>query len=225
MADNKDKNQNPKDGNEDPNKKGDQSGDQGNQPGAGKGGEDNSIPYARFKEVNDELQALRDEKKKREDDELKSKGKTDELLKQREGELEKTRTEYQELKLTSAIEREAFKQGIKDTDAAAKLIDRSLITVDKDGNVSGVDGAVKKLLETRPYLAGSDSQGDTTKNIGTGTSPGKDEPKGKIWPYSEVRAKWADVPWTRNKHDEYDGKTGREVLEQAEKEGRIDYSK
>lgn len=224
MADNKDNKQNDKDkGNDNPDKGDNPTGDK-DRSGADDKNTEKSVPYHRFSEVNSELAELKKAQKEREDSELKKKGKTDELLTKRESELEKVRTELQETRLISAIERAAYAKGIKDTDAAAKLINRNLLEV-KDGQIDGLDEAIDELLEKRPYLADSESSQTTKTNIGTGTSPGKEMPKGKVWPYSEVRTKYADVAWTRAKHDEYDGKTGWDVLEQAEKEGRIDYSK
>lgn len=119
---------------------------------------------------------LTDRAKKADEFEVKEqKAKEDKLLEDKKyteliAEKDKTITGLQEqLKgnsLSQAIMAEAQKQGAVDLESVTKLVDRSAITVGEDGTVTGVEDAVKGLLEAKPFL----KSGNNT-NIGSGTAP------------------------------------------------------
>jgi hypothetical protein len=73
---------------------------------------------------------------------------------------------------------EAGKQGVPQERLAAalKLLDSSLLTPEKDGTVSGVEDAVKALLEASPFLLADDSKPPAPQldsGAGGGARPGK----------------------------------------------------
>lgn len=54
-----------------------------------------------------------------------------------------------------AVTTAAMKANAVDPDAVFALLDQSKVTVADDGTVTGVDDAVKSLLESKPYLVGN----------------------------------------------------------------------
>jgi hypothetical protein len=56
--------------------------------------------------------------------------------------------------LRSAVTSAAVTAGAVDPDAVLALLDKTSLTVADDGTVSGLDDAVKALLEAKPYLVG-----------------------------------------------------------------------
>lgn len=192
--------------------------------GDNKGG-DLTIPKHRFDEVNGEYQKLLKEKEDRdkkdkdaEDKKLTEEKKFEELSTKRQAELESANTTIRTLKVQAAVERIAAKAGAVDTEAVYKLLDQSSITVDDKGQVTGVEEAVKALLEAKPFLKGS---GGSPANIGGGSNP--DQANSAKKPISWVKEKWADPKWVREKHDDLDGKTGEEYLNKLQADGLIDY--
>ena len=59
--------------------------------------------------------------------------------------------------LSAAITTAASKAGAVDADAVLALISKESVTIGDDGRVTGVDEAVKALLESKPYLVGKQS--------------------------------------------------------------------
>lgn len=227
--DNKDQNKNDGGGNANDDKNLNNSQDSKNQNqnsnGGDKGG-DLTIPKHRFDEVNTEYQKLLKEKEDREkkdkeaeDKKLTEEKKFEELSAKRQQELESANTTIRTLKIQAAVERIAAKAGAVDTEAVYKLLDQSSIVVDDKGQVTGVEEAIKALLEAKPFLKGS---GGSPANIGGGSNPDQDKSSKK--PISWVKEKWADPKWVRDKHDDLDGKTGEEYLNKLQADGLIDYN-
>ncbi len=134
------------------------------------------IPKHRFDEVNTRLQALEAEKQQREaeqkakeEEDLKKKGEFETLAQKHKAEAEEAKAALTTERQNNAIAREAAKQGIQDLDAAIKLIDRANIKTDKDGNITGIEDAVKTLVESKPYL----KSGVPQPTVGGGTNPGE----------------------------------------------------
>ena len=116
------------------------------------------IAKHRFDEVNSELKKLRawrkqqeEKKSKAEEKRLASQKKFEELAEKRKKERDEAVKKFQEAQINNKIQSEATSKGIKDLDAALKLVDKSKITVEDD-EIKGVDEAVGKLLENKPYL-------------------------------------------------------------------------
>ena len=185
-----------------------------------------TIPKHRFDEVNTEYQKLLKDKEDRErkdkeaeDKKLTEEKKFEELSTKRQAELDNANTTIRGLKVQAAVERIAAKEGAVDTEAVYKLLDQSSIKVDDQGQVTGVEEAVKALLEAKPFLKGSSG---SAANIGGGSNPDQSDSAKK--PISWVKEKWADPSWVRAKHEDLDGKTGEEYLNDLQAKGLIDYN-
>lgn len=136
--------------------------------------DDKMIPKHRFDEVNTKLTELEKWKadqeaaqRTKEEEDLKKKGEFETLANKNKAEADQAKAELQTERVNNAIAREAAKQGIQDLDAATKLIDRSLVKVDKDGQITGIEEAVNGLVTSRPYL----KNGVPQPNLGGGTNP------------------------------------------------------
>lgn len=213
---------------DDPNKgKGnDPANNKGNDPAKGGEGENQMIPKSRFDEVNTELKDLRAWKeeqeakaKKAEDKKLQADKKWEELATKRSAEAEALKAQLTDAKIRSAVAAEAYKNGAIDVNDIVALVDKAKVQVDKDGNVTGVEEAVKALVDSKPHLFG---EGKPASTVGAGSNPKTNQEK--TYPISWVREKWADVAWARAEHDEHEGLTGEEFLNKLEAEGRIDYT-
>lgn len=122
-----------------------------------------TFTHSRFKELTTaqkELKALRDNEQKAKETALAEQGKFKELAEAKDVELAKLReqnnTQVANLDIISA----ASKLGAVDPKVVLKLIDRANVTVGEDGTVTGAEEAVKKLLESAPYLKGKGSASD-----------------------------------------------------------------
>lgn len=145
----------------------------GDTPPANEG--DKTVPYSRFNEVNERAKLAEQklaEKEKAESEaatkRLEDEGKWKELAEKSKTEAETARQQVQEVKIENRVIAEASKLNIVDVDAALKLLDRSSVKVDKEGKVTGVEDALKALVEDKPYLVNSKTQ----TSIGSPTNPG-----------------------------------------------------
>jgi hypothetical protein len=141
--------------------------------------------HSRFKDLNDKAKKVKefeDAQAKAEEDALKKKGEFEELAKRKEAELNEYKQKHIQSVTDTRIQTEAAKLGIVDLEAALKLIDRSAIAVSDDGTVSGVEIAVKALLDAKPYL-----KGGTTPTIGAPTNPGGDDNGGFKFKRSQLQ--------------------------------------
>jgi hypothetical protein len=225
--DNKDKNGDAGNGGDDKDKNLDNPNDSKNKNNDGNGNKgDQMIPKYRLDEVSAENQKLKAEKEERErkdreaaDKKLADEKKFEELATKRQQDLEKANSTVSEMRIERAVERVAVKLGAVDTEAVIKLLDKSALKFDKDGNVENAEEVVKALLEAKPFLKGS---GGSPADIGGGSNP--DQPSGAKKPISWVREKWADPKWVREKHEDLEGKTGEEYLNDLQAKGLIDYN-
>lgn len=142
-----------------------------------------TVPKHRFDEVSKELKELRTWKEEQEkakadaeEKKLKDEKKFEELLEKKEKELADVKTKFEKSTIDNKIQAAAVKAGIKDVDAALKLIDRDNIKVSEEGEVEGLDEAVTGLVEARPYLKDAEAEpslGSGTTPSGEGTGTGK----------------------------------------------------
>lgn len=103
--------------------------------------------------------------KKLEDDK-----KWEELAGKHKGDLEGANKTITSLRQDQALTNELVKVGVKDLDAALKLIDRSKLTTDDaSGKVTGVDEAIAALKTDKDYLF---TQGGGATTVGASTNPG-----------------------------------------------------
>jgi hypothetical protein len=135
--------------------------------------------HSRFKELTQRAKKAdqyETEQKKLEEKKLKEEKKYEELVEKLEKEREEAQEKFRQSVIDMNIMQAAAKQGAVDQDAVVKLIDRSKVSLDDNGNVAGVDEAIGELKESRKYLFGD--PGSTT--LGSATNPGKggtDQPK------------------------------------------------
>lgn len=133
--------------------------------------------HPRFKSLNEQAKKAKEyeaEKAKAEEEALKKKGEWEAVAKQNEDKAKAAEQKYLDSQTDNRIQAEAVKLGTVDLEAVLKLIDRSTIKVNEDGSITGIEDAVKALLEAKPYLKGSGQQ----VTVGAGTSPGADATSG-----------------------------------------------
>ena len=132
-----------------------------------------TIPYDRFKEVNDTLKSERTakeaiEKKLAEYENKKLEEEKNYLAisEKAKKEAEEARAKMTEIENKRVKERKEFSigleaksQGINDIDDAIRLIDVSQIEVDENGNVVGVKEAIEKMKKDKPYLFSQENGG------------------------------------------------------------------
>lgn len=136
------------------------------EPQAGDGNSE-TMTLEKAKKINSENYGLRKRLKAYEEAEAKAK---EAQRQQAEAELTETQklqkrlTDLQNLydqstKQTQArivqyeVQLQAARMGIHDPDAAAKLMDQSLLEYDEQGNPSNVEALLKDLIKAKPYLA------------------------------------------------------------------------
>ncbi len=107
-------------------------------------------------------------KKQADDDNLKAQMSVEEKLKVEKSEAEAKATEAivkaNQRLVRSEILNKAANLGVIDTDVVYKLLDKDDIDVDDDGNVTGVEEAIKTLITAKPYLIKKTSSEDTNKS-------------------------------------------------------------
>lgn len=91
---------------------------------------------------------------------------------------QKAREEAKNLRVMGALEKAAAKAGAHDLDAVAKLADHGKLQVTDDGEILGIDAALKDLQKNRPYLFGPTARPSTGSGGGR-TSNGSGD-KGSV---------------------------------------------
>lgn len=166
----------------------------------------------RFKELlgfKEKAEKLESEKTEAEKHKLEEDKKYQELWEKEKTEKAALSEKVKQQSVQFAVVTEALKAGIKDTDAAVKLLDFSGVEFDDQGNPKNVADLVAKLVKDKPYLVSANPT-----NSGTGEAPANAAGK-KIWKLSELRKNLRDHEWYKKNKDE---------VEAARKEGRIDNS-
>lgn len=126
--------------------------------------------HSRFKELSEakkERDAMKAEQLKKEEAEQLKKGEYEKVIKTKDEKIAELEGQVSSTRLNGAIERAATKAGIIDPEAALAMIDKSLIKADDNGTLTGIDEALKKLAEEKPYLVGK----GVTKPIGSKSNP------------------------------------------------------
>ena len=73
--------------------------------------------------------------------------------------------------IASEVKVRASAMGIVDPDAAFLLIDKSNVRYDADGGVTGVDDALTNLMESKPYLKGTNRTPNINPESGQPVTP------------------------------------------------------
>lgn len=153
--------------------------------------------------------ALEKEKRDREEQELKDKGEHEKLAQQADERAKKAEEGLQTARQDNALIAAASAAGIKDSDAALKLVDRENVTVNDDGTVTGAEAAMKALVEAKPYLTNSNA-GKTAVGAGTNPAGGEATQEGEAKTFTEKQI--SDVKFFRENEKE---------ITKAVREGRI----
>lgn len=128
--------------------------------------------HSRFKELADakkERDALKADQAKAEEDKLVSQKKFEELANKYKTENETLKQSISQSGIDRAVERAAVKAGSVDSEAVLKLLDKSSLKIDEaTGQVAGIEEAITKLKEEKPYLFGQGTQ----VTVGNPTNPG-----------------------------------------------------
>jgi len=127
--------------------------------------------HSRFQQLNQRAKRAEELEKaqaKAEEAKLKEQQKWQELAEKKEQEAKTWQEKYTGRAIDQAIQLEAMKAGAVDVEAVLKLVDRSKLSIDDNGNVTGVSELVTNLLKEKTYLTGKPA----TTTIGDATAPG-----------------------------------------------------
>lgn len=159
--------------------------------------EDNRLwKHDRFKKLNEKAKKadeMAESIKIQKQADLEKNKEWETLANDRKTENEKLQGQITAGKLNNAIQAEATKQGAVDSDAVLKLINKDSIKV-TDNGIEGVAEAVKELLESKPFLVGSDD-----KSLGKGTNPPN---SGDMAPKSFKASQLKDVKFFRENEED-----------------------
>lgn len=111
--------------------------------------------HERFKQLSERAKKAKEYEEnqaKMEEEQLKKKGEFEQLANKHKEEANTWKSKFTTSLTDNAIISAASKSGIKDVDAALKLVDRSAITVNDDGKVEGIEAAIEALVKDKPYL-------------------------------------------------------------------------
>lgn len=101
---------------------------------------------------NQQLEKLQNELKAKEEKELEANEEHKKLADKRKEDLEGANKTIQNMKIDQALTGKLVPEGVVDLEAALKLVDRSLVKIDDDGQITGLDKAIKSLKDTKGYL-------------------------------------------------------------------------
>lgn len=130
--------------------------------------------HPRFKSLNErakKAEELERKNKEAEEQRLAEAKKFEELANVRAQERDEFKNKFTQSLQDNRIIQESAKVGVVDIEAVLKLIDRSNISIDDQGNVLGVNEAIQSLTSSKPYLVGKNSN----IKIGSGTNPVADQ--------------------------------------------------
>ncbi len=154
-----------------------------------------TVPYSRFKEVNEKAKELDKLKKKLEDAEnkkLEDQKKYKELADKYKSEKEKLETKLLTSAKKQTVLTQAQKLGFKDPEDAIRFVDLEKIEVSEAGEVEGVEDALKALAKEKAYLVG----GTKPDSLGADLSPDDgDDPDKRTYKLSELKPKLQNREW------------------------------
>jgi len=127
-------------------------------------------------ESDKNLKKLQEDKQKAEDEKLKADKKWEELSTKKEEENQQLRDQIKNSNINQALTSVLVKENVVDLDGALKLIDRSKVSVDDNGTVSGVQDAIDALKAEKTYLFNGSSQ----PTVGNPSNPTPGSPSGPM---------------------------------------------
>ena len=125
--------------------------------------------HPRFKNLNDKAKKAAEYEKAeeiRQADALKEQGKWEALANHEKEKAERAENRLKEAQIDNQLQLAATKLGAVDIETVLKLIDKNALVMDENGNVPGVEEAVQKILEAKPFL----KKGNNA-SLGSGFSP------------------------------------------------------
>lgn len=123
----------------------------------------------RVKELREqaaEAKTLKDAQAQADEKALEDQKKFEELATKRGEEVTSLKTQLQNTRIDQALTNKLVPGGVVDLEAALKLIDRSKVQIDDNGNVSGIDEVIESLKTEKAYLFNK-SGGSNDPNLGT----------------------------------------------------------
>lgn len=112
-----------------------------------------------------ELKTLKDKQKADEEKRLQENNEFKTLAEQRASELETSQKTIKNMQIDQALTNVLVPEGVVDLEGALKLVDRSKIGIDDNGNVTGVKEALESLKTAKAYLFNK-SSGDGNQSLG-----------------------------------------------------------
>lgn len=134
------------------------------------------------KAAHDKLLADQQELEKKN---LAEQGKFKELADKNAGELTKAQETLKQMTVNQSLTTKLVPLGVVDLDAALKLIDRSKISVDENGNVQGLEAAIEALKTEKSYLF--NGQNNTTLGSPSNPQPGQNDTTPKKFKRSQLQ--------------------------------------
>lgn len=125
---------------------------------------------------------LEEQQAKLKEEELKKKGEWEQVAKQKDEQLTQLQEQVKNQTINQAILQEASKQGVTRLDLVNKLIEKDNIAIDENGNVTGIEDAVKGLIETNEFL-----KGETKSSMGSGSNPPSGNESGQQFTISQIQ--------------------------------------
>lgn len=151
-------------------------------------------------EAQKELKTIKEQKATDEENGLKEQSKFKELSEKQAGTIDQLKGTIQTMAQNQALTNELVKAGVVDLDGALKLVDRSKLTTDDNGTVSGVNEALESLKTDRAYLF--TNNGNENPNLG-GTPPSNGgTPPGGGAPAKFKRSQLKDPEFYKANRDE-----------------------
>lgn len=120
-----------------------------------------------------EAKTLKEAQDKAAEDKLKEDKKFQELSEKQGETITELKSQLKTRDINQALTTKLVKENVVDIDGALKLIDRSNLDVDDNGQVKGVDEAIKSLKTDKAYLftSGSGNQTGSQPSVGTPSNP------------------------------------------------------
>lgn len=103
---------------------------------------------------------------------LEEQKKFEELAQKRADDLAKATERIQKMTVDQALTNLLVKENVVDLDGALKLVDRSKIQVDDNGQVTGIDEALGSLKTDKAYLFNANGTPPAQPSVGNPSNPG-----------------------------------------------------
>lgn len=115
------------------------------------------------------LKQLEKDRDTQNETQLTEQKKFEELASKRATDLATANQKIQTMQIDQALTNKLVKENVVDLDGALKLVDRSKLAVDDNGQITGVDEALSSLKTDRAYLF-TGTGGTTTTTVGTASN-------------------------------------------------------